>query len=152
MHKFATSPNVYSEDISQKGGCCMTKLESKYQKELIKTLQDIFTGCIVVKNDPNYIQGIPDLLVLYNDKWAALECKRNSTSRHRPNQDYYIEKMENMSFAAFIYPENEAFVLNRLIRYFGLNDMRTGDNKEENGHDIQRPQETRRRSRNARCV
>lgn len=130
----------------------MGKLESKYQKELIRKLQDIFTGCIVVKNDPNYIQGIPDLLVLYNDKWAALECKRNYTASHRPNQDYYIEKMERMSFAAFIYPENEEFVMNRLKRYFCLNDMRTGDNKEENGHDIQRPQKTCGRSRNARCV
>ena len=125
----------------------MGKLESNYQKGLIRRLQDIFKGCIVVKNDPNYIQGIPDLLVLYNDKWAALECKRNCRASHRPNQDYYVERMERMSFAAFIYPENEEYVLNRLKRYFNVN-----IESEENGHDIQRPQKTKRASRVPRSV
>jgi len=125
----------------------MGKLESSYQKQLIRKLQDIFKGCIVVKNDPNYIQGIPDLLVLYNDKWAALECKRNCRASHRPNQDYYVERMERMSFAAFIYPENEEYVLNRLKRYFNVN-----IESEENGHDIQRPQKIKRTSRVSRSV
>lgn len=125
----------------------MSKLESKYQKELIRKLQDIFTGCIVVKNDPNYIQGIPDLLILYKDKWAALECKRNCKASHRPNQDYYISKMEEMSFAAFIFPENEEFVLNRLKRYFGIAEERM-----DNSNAIQRPQKIKRTSRVSRSV
>ena len=125
----------------------MSKLESKYQKELIRKLQDIFTGCIVVKNDPNYIQGIPDLLILYKDKWAALECKRNCKASHRPNQDYYVSKMEEMSFAAFIFPENEEFVLNRLKRYFGIAEERM-----DNSNAIQRPQKTKRTSRVSRSV
>lgn len=125
----------------------MSKLESKYQKELIRKLQDIFTGCIVVKNDPNYIQGIPDLLILYKDKWAALECKRNGKASHRPNQDYYVSKMEEMSFAAFIFPENEEFVLNRLKRYFGIAEERM-----DNSNAIQRPQKIKRTSRVSRCV
>lgn len=125
----------------------MSKLESKYQKELIRKLQDIFTGCIVVKDDPNYIQGIPDLLILYKDKWAALECKRNCKASHRPNQDYYVSKMEEMSFAAFIFPENEEFVLNRLKRYFGIAEERM-----DNSNAIQRPQKTKRTSRVSRSV
>ena len=125
----------------------MSKLESKYQKELIRKLQDIFTGCIVVKNDPNYIQGIPDLLILYKDKWAALECKRNGKASHRPNQDYYVSKMEDMSFAAFIFPENEEFVLNRLKRYFGIAEERM-----DNSNAIQRPQKIKRTSRVSRSV
>ncbi len=125
----------------------MSKLESKYQKELIRKLQDIFVGCIVVKNDPNYIQGIPDLLILYKDKWAALECKRNCKASHRPNQDYYVSKMEEMSFAAFIFPENEEFVLNRLKRYFGIAEERM-----DNSNAIQRPQKIKRTSRVSRSV
>lgn len=125
----------------------MSKLESKYQKELIRKLQDIFAGCIVVKNDPNYIQGIPDLLILYKDKWAALECKRNGKASHRPNQDYYVSKMEEMSFAAFIFPENEEFVLNRLKRYFGIAEERM-----DNSNAIQRPQKIKRTSRVSRSV
>ena len=125
----------------------MSKLESKYQKELIRKLQDIFVGCIVVKNDPNYIQGIPDLLILYKDKWAALECKRNCKASHRPNQDYYVSKMEAMSFAAFIFPENEEFVLNRLKRYFGIAEERM-----DNSNAIQRPQKIKRASRVSRSV
>lgn len=125
----------------------MSKLESKYQKELIRKLQDIFVGCIVVKNDPNYIQGIPDLLILYKDKWAALECKRNGKASHRPNQDYYVSKMEEMSFAAFIFPENEEFVLNRLKRYFGIAEERM-----DNSNAIQRPQKIKRTSRISRSV
>lgn len=81
-------------------------LESKFQSKLIKRLKDEFPGCIVLKNDPNYIQGIPDLLVLYEDKWAALEGKKNEYASHQPNQDYYVEIMDHMSYAAFIYPEN----------------------------------------------
>lgn len=89
-------------------------MESKFQRQLIKDLEVIFPGCIIMKNDANYIQGIPDLLVLYNDKWAALECKRDSRAHHQPNQDYYISKMNDMSYAAFVYPENKEEVLNDL--------------------------------------
>lgn len=96
----------------------MGRLESGFQANLIGELKRRFPGCMVIKNDPNYIQGIPDLLVLYHDKWAALECKRNSKSTHRPNQDYYIGVMDDMSFAAFIYPENKEEVLHGLQQAF----------------------------------
>ena len=89
-------------------------LESKFQSELIKKIRVRFPGCMVLKNDPNYIQGVPDLLVLYNGKWAALECKKNLTSSRRPNQDYYVKTMNEMSYARFICPENEEEILNEL--------------------------------------
>lgn len=90
----------------------MGKRENKFQRELIKEIKDRFPGSIVLKNDANYIQGIPDLLVLYETNWAALEVKRNATASHRPNQDYYIRRMDQMSYASFIYPENKEEVLN----------------------------------------
>ena len=94
------------------------KLENKFQSELIEKIKERFPGCLVLKNDPNYIQGIPDLLVLYDKKWAALECKKNSSAKHRPNQDYYISKMNEMSFSSFVYPENEEEVLHEMERTF----------------------------------
>ena len=89
-------------------------LENKFQANLIKEIKNRFPGCIIMKNDSSYIQGIPDLLVLHNDKWAALECKKNSKASKRPNQEYYINKMDDMSFARFVCPENREEVLNDL--------------------------------------
>ena len=89
-------------------------LENKFQANLIKDIKNRIPGCIVMKNDSSYIQGIPDLLVLHNDKWAALECKKNSKASKRPNQEYYINKMDDMSFARFVCPENREEVLNDL--------------------------------------
>ena len=92
--------------------------ESKFQKELIDELKKEFPGCIVLKNDPNYIQGIPDLIVLFRDKWAALEVKKNKDAHHQPNQDYYVSLMNGMSYAKFIYPENKEEILDELQRSF----------------------------------
>lgn len=95
-------------------------VERNFQADLIKKIKKRFDGCIVLKNDPEYIQGIPDLLILHNDKWAALECKKSSKAKHQPNQDYYVSKMDDMSFASFISPENEEEVLNELQRTFRI--------------------------------
>ena len=92
--------------------------ESQFQSRLIKRLKEMFPGCIVLKNDCNYIQGIPDLTVLWKNKWALLECKRESEARKRPNQPYYIAKGKEMSFGAFIFPENEEEVLHDLQQAF----------------------------------
>jgi len=89
-------------------------LESKFQSELILDCEELFPGCIILKNDSNYIQGFPDLLILYKNKWAALECKKSAYDRHRPNQDYYIDILDKMSYASFIYPENKKEVLDEL--------------------------------------
>ena len=88
--------------------------ESKFQRELILELEELFPGCIIMKNDPTYIQGIPDLIILYNDKWAALEVKRSAKEHHQPNQDYYISMMDEMSYASFVYPENKEDVIYEL--------------------------------------
>lgn len=96
----------------------MGKLEKDFQSGLIKELKERFPGCIVMKNDPSYIQGVPDLTVLYNNKWAALEDKKDANATHRPNQDYYVGLMNNMSFASFIYPENKEEVLNAMEQSF----------------------------------
>ena len=93
-------------------------LENKFQSKLIKELKNEFPGCIVLKNDPTYLQGVPDLLVLYKNKWCALEVKRSATAKHQPNQDYYVDKMNEMSHSAFIYPENKVQVMNDLRRIF----------------------------------
>ena len=92
--------------------------ECVFQKQLIAELKKRFEGCIVLKNDASYIQGIPDLLVLYNDIWFALECKKNELSRKQPNQEYYVKKMNDMSYAAFINPNNKEEILNDLEQTF----------------------------------
>lgn len=92
--------------------------ESKFQADLKKELKTRFPGCIVTKLDSSDIQGIPDLLVLYKDKWACLENKRDSRASKRPNQEYYVNKMNEMSFARFIYPENREEVLDELSKAF----------------------------------
>ena len=93
-------------------------LESDFQAKLIRELKKRFPGCIVTKNDPNYIQGFPDLTILYNDKWATLECKRSSRAKKQPNQDYYVGRMNDMSFSSFICPENKEEVLHELQQAF----------------------------------
>lgn len=93
-------------------------IESNYQAKLVKKLKLRFPGCIVMKNDAQLIQGIPDLTILYKDKWACLEVKKSKTAKHRPNQDYNIKKMNNMSYAAFIYPENEEKIFSELEEVF----------------------------------
>lgn len=89
-------------------------LERDYQSKLIKKLRVLFPGCIVLKNDPDYLQGIPDLLILNGDRWAMLEVKASERSPQQPNQDYYVRKLNGMSFAAFIYPSIEREVLDEL--------------------------------------
>ena len=96
----------------------MGKLERDFQRNLIKELKDIFVGCIIMKNDSSYIQGIPDLLILYKNKWAALEGKKSKNATHQPNQEYYVDLMNQMSFAAFIYPENKEEILDELQQTF----------------------------------
>ena len=92
--------------------------ESNFQSELIKDLKRIFRGCVILKNDANYIQGLPDLTILYRDKWAVLECKRSANEKFQPNQEYYISELDDMSFARVIYPENKEEVLDELQRVF----------------------------------
>lgn len=96
----------------------MARNENKFQAALIKELKQMFPNCIITKLDSSHIQGIPDLLILWGKHWATLECKKSRHSGHRPNQDYYVELMDNMSFSRFIYPENKEDVLYELQQSF----------------------------------
>lgn len=96
----------------------MGKLESEFQSKLIKELKQLFEGCMVMKLDSSYIQGIPDLLILYKNKWATLECKKSANASKRPNQEYYVGLMNKMSFSRFICPENKDEVLKELKNIF----------------------------------
>ena len=95
-------------------------LENVFQAKLIKELKEMFSDCVIMKNDASYIQGIPDLLVLYKNKWASLEVKKSARASKQPNQEYYVEKMDNMSFSRFVYPENKDKVLDELYLYFNF--------------------------------
>ena len=92
--------------------------EGKFQSSLKKELKEMFPGCVITKLDPNDIQGIPDLLILWKDRWAVLECKRSQDATHRPNQDYYVSLLNDMSFSSFIFPENKEAVLHELQQTF----------------------------------
>lgn len=92
--------------------------ENRFQADLIDALRDRFPGCFILKNDSSYIQGIPDLLILYRDRWAMLECKRSAHEAHQPNQDWYISTFNAMSYASFIFPENKEQVIYELQQAF----------------------------------
>ncbi len=89
-------------------------LESTFQSSIKRELKDRLPGCIVIKNDPTYIQGIPDLTILWRDKWATLETKKDKFSPHQPNQDYYVNLMNEMSFSSFIFPDKKDDILDKL--------------------------------------
>ena len=92
--------------------------ENEFQSKLVKEIKSRFPGCIVQKEDASLIQGIPDLLILFWGKWATLECKRSAKESRQPNQEYYVEKMNQMSFSRFIYPENKDEVPKDLENFF----------------------------------
>lgn len=96
----------------------MKKKESKFQAALIKRIIEMYPEAIVLKNDPNYRQGIPDLVVLYRDKYAILECKRDEKSPHRPNQLYYIKMFSRYTVSSFVYPQNLEEIINAIQKLF----------------------------------
>ena len=97
----------------------MSKLESKFQKELMDEIRELYPGCVILKNDSGYIQGIPDWTILYKKKWAVLEAKKERKAKKQPNQDYYVDKLNDMSYSSFVYPENRETVLDQLSKVFG---------------------------------
>lgn len=94
--------------------------ENAFQSKVAKTISDLIPECFIIKPDSRDTQGLPDLIILYKNMWAALEFKVSSKAKVQPNQKYYIEKFGGMSFASFIHPENEREVLNALQTAFGI--------------------------------
>lgn len=88
--------------------------ESGFQAKLIKEIEALLPGCLVLKLDANYIQGISDLIILYGPRWAILECKKSESSPYQPNQEYYLDMLNEMSYSATIYPENKEAILDEL--------------------------------------
>lgn len=85
--------------------------ENTYQARLIKRLSKLLPGCFILKNDSGYLQGVPDLTIFYRDRWAVLEVKVSEDAPAQPNQQYYVDQLNEMSYAAFIFPENEEEIL-----------------------------------------
>ena len=93
-------------------------LENQYKSDLDNRLREMYPGLVILKNDANFLQGVPDRLLLHGDRWAMLEGKRSAKATRQPNQEYYVDRFNDMSFASFIYPENEEDVLNELHHAF----------------------------------
>lgn len=93
-----------------------SRLESGFQDRLVSDIKEMLPGCMVFKMDQ--AQGIPDLLVLHGNRWGSLECKKNAKAKRQPNQEYYVGKMDDMSFSSFVYPENKDEVLDALYLHF----------------------------------
>ena len=96
----------------------MAKLESKFQKEFIDEAKVRYPGCVALKNDSSYIQGFPDWTLLYKNKWAVLEMKKERGARKQPNQEYYVNMLDGMSFSRFVFPENKDEVFKELDIFF----------------------------------
>lgn len=93
-------------------------LERNFQAQVIRDLKRRYPGAVVLKNDSGYLQGIPDVLLLYEKNWAMLECKKSEKEHRQPNQEYYVDLLDRMSFARFIYPENKERIFYELQRAF----------------------------------
>lgn len=96
----------------------MAKLESKFQKDFIDEAKARYPGCVALKNDSSYIQGFPDWTILYKNKWAVLEMKKERGARKQPNQEYYVDMLDGMSFSRFVFPENKDEVFEELDSFF----------------------------------
>lgn len=96
----------------------MARLEKDFQKDLMDEIRERYPGCVIMKNDSGYIQGIPDWTILYKDKWAVLEAKRDRKAKKQPNQEYYVDQLNKMSYSRIVYPENKDEVLSELHKIF----------------------------------
>lgn len=84
---------------------------SGFKTKFIRNLKVRFPNCVVLLTDPQYLQGVPDILMLLEDTWFAFEVKATKTSSRRPNQEWWIDILNRQSYASFVYPENEEEVI-----------------------------------------
>lgn len=87
--------------------------ESVFERKFIEELESIFPGCVIIKIFP-FCQGMPDRIILFENRWAMFEVKKERTSKHQPNQDEYVKHFNSMSYASFVYPENKDQVIHEL--------------------------------------
>lgn len=92
--------------------------EGRFKEAFHKDLLRIFPGCVLIKNDEQMLQGVPDTLLLWGPYWAMLEFKAGINAERQPNQDYWVDRFNEMSFGAFVYPENAEEVLHALQQAF----------------------------------
>lgn len=95
------------------------KLESAFQNDtVIKAIKQRIPDTLILKNDPTYLQGIPDLTVIHGSRCAMLEVKRDAKASRRPNQEYYIQYIRECGgFASFIHPDNLDEVLDDMSAF-----------------------------------
>ena len=91
--------------------------EGRFKARVKKKLVSLFPGCWLQEMKAGD-QGIPDTLILFENKWALLEFKESKKAHRQPNQKFYVDKFNKMGFSRFIYPENELEVLYELKLYF----------------------------------
>lgn len=97
----------------------LTKLEKEFESDYLDRLEKEFPGCVIIKGNSTMRQGIPDRLLLHEDNWAFLEFKRASNSDQQENQEYYIQKFGEMSYASFVHPGNADEVISEIHQAFG---------------------------------
>lgn len=93
-------------------------MEKKVQTKLIKFLRS--KGFYVIKTHPGMgtPTGCPDVIALGEGFYCCFECKGSKVSKWQPLQRETIEKLNVMSFAWAVYPENYDDVIclvNRLL-------------------------------------
>ena len=115
------------------------KKESRFQHEVIRELEERLPGCVVMKNATGLKDGFPDISVYHGNHWAMLECKRSEGESHRPNQDWWVDHLNEMSFASFIYPENRQVVMQQVVNYLSEAEQAAGysQEEEEDGHELE---------------
>ena len=81
-------------------------LEKDFQKTIIKWLRA--KGCLVIKYQQNATTraSIPDIIFLKEGFWGAIEVKKSKTSKFQPGQKEMVTKMNEMSWAKVVWPEN----------------------------------------------
>lgn len=80
--------------------------ESAFQSDLLRWLR--LKGCFVIKLQagPGVPIGTPDILFAHNGFYGFIEVKLNKRSRLQPGQKEMVKKLNDMSYAKIVYPEN----------------------------------------------
>lgn len=85
-------------------GYYVTMTEADFQRQVIQFLKK--HGCFVMKTTPGpgVPKGTADILFCKEGFYGWLECKQAKNSKHQPGQDQFISKMDEWSYAKFVWP------------------------------------------------